>query len=81
MTERESFLFFWGGSLERFDVLVREFQAPPTEPVLTCRPKSSSGLLWALYERVGGCKRCCALSYVSWCSKKLAAVALVLGQC
>ena len=66
--------------MERFDVLPRELQAPLTEAVLPRRPKSSSGLLWALYELASGCKRSCALSYVSWCRKKLAAVALVLGQ-
>ena len=72
-------LVFWG-RLERFDVLGRGLQAPLIEAVSLQSSKSSSGLLWALYERAGGCKRCCDLSYVSWCSKKLAAVGLVLGQ-
>ena len=79
MPEWESFLFF-AGRLERFDVLAREFQAHLSEAVSLQSSKSSSGLLWALYERAGGCKRCCDLSYVSWCRKKLVAVALVLGQ-
>ena len=59
-------LVFWGGLLERFDVLDRGLQAPLTEAVLLQRSKSSSGLLWVLYERAGGCKRSCALSYVTW---------------
>ena len=38
-------LVFFGGRLERFDVLELEFLAPLTEAVLPGSSKSSSGLL------------------------------------